>query len=114
MIGEEKKKRSKHAPAEMRSDKPVRRLRVDADNSTRKFVDPRLDLLHNIFILFTIILYSWRRFADYTGSLDQKIYANNYKFLDSMRENEIEKLSKAYKKTNNKEMKEKIKKELFM
>lgn len=38
---DEKVKRVKSAPAEMRSDKPVRRLRIDADNSTKKFVDPR-------------------------------------------------------------------------
>ena len=54
------------------------------------------------------------RFADYTGELDQKIYAKNYSFLDSMREGEIAKMSKAYKKSKSTDMKDKIKKELFV
>ncbi len=35
------RKRSKNAPAEMASNRPVKRLRIDTDNSKRKFIDPR-------------------------------------------------------------------------
>ncbi len=69
------------------------RLRVDADNSTRKFMDPR--------------------FADYTGELDQRIFAKNFEFLDEKRESEIRSLSKTIQKTKSTDMKEQMKKELY-
>jgi hypothetical protein len=68
-------------------------LRVNADNYVRKFVDPR--------------------FADYTGSLDQRIFAKNFDFLDDKRENEIKQLSRTIQKTKNTSLKEEMKKELY-
>jgi hypothetical protein len=74
------KKKHKNAPAEMPSNKPVRRyiiqyfvewsrfelysvrLRINADNSTRKFRDPR--------------------FSDLSGKMNSDIFLQSYKFLD--------------------------------
>jgi ribosomal RNA-processing protein 36 len=73
------KKKKKHAPAEMRSDKPVRRLRIDSNAQKPKVVDPR--------------------FLDYTGELSHSHYSKNYEFLDQMRENEVQALSKKLRKS---------------
>jgi hypothetical protein len=91
-------KKRKHAPTEMRSDKPVRRLRVEADNSTRKFIDPRYAT--NIFspAIITISYLYMIRFADFAGKLDQRIYAKNYHFLEENRQQEIDMLQKVMKK----------------
>eukprot|EP01031_Cornospumella_fuschlensis_P038796 gene38796-47181_t len=91
---EEKKKKNKRAPTEMRSDRPVRRLRVDADNSVRKSIDPR--------------------FVDYTGELNQKIYAKNYSFLEDYREKEIQQLSVALKRAKGTGREDEIKHELLV
>ena len=52
----------KNGPAEMRSDRPVRRLRDNADNSTRKWRDPR--------------------FSEVSGKLKHDKFLKSYKFLD--------------------------------
>lgn len=108
------KKKNKHAPAEMRSDKPVRRfdfcfvdslvcstcdylclflfrLRVDANSHQPKFNDPR--------------------FLEYTGELSHQHYSKNFEFLDQMRENEVQFLSKKLRKAKGAK-KERISQEL--
>lgn len=84
---------NKNAPAEMPSNRPVRRLRVDANNTTKKTVDPR--------------------FGDISGKLDERIFAKNYSFLDEYREKEIEVLSKTLKKIKSAPKKEELKTELL-
>jgi len=75
-----KRKKHKNAPAELPSNKPVRRLRVTADNTNKKeqFHDPR--------------------FLEYTGKLDESKFHSAYSFLDAYQEDEIKGLSKASKK----------------
>uniref|UniRef100_A0A7S3M8N6 rRNA biogenesis protein RRP36 n=1 Tax=Spumella elongata TaxID=89044 RepID=A0A7S3M8N6_9STRA len=84
---------NKNAPAEMPSNRPVRRLRVDANNASKKTVDPR--------------------FSDISGKLDERIFAKNYSFLDEKREKEIEVLSKTLKKIKSTSKKEELKAELL-
>lgn len=45
-------KKSKNAPTEMKSDKPVRRLRVTGNNSLKKTVDPRFNVRSNILLFY--------------------------------------------------------------
>mmetsp|Transcript_25231 Transcript_25231/g.54557 ORF Transcript_25231/g.54557 Transcript_25231/m.54557 type:complete len:273 (+) Transcript_25231:124-942(+) len=90
---QEYKKRSKNAPAEMRSDKPVRRLRVTGNNSQKKTEDPR--------------------FSDISGKLDEKIFAKNYEFLDEYRDKEIEVLSKSLRKIKGEGKRAELKTELL-
>jgi len=85
-------RKRKNAPAEMRSDRPVKRLRIDADNSKRKFLDPR--------------------FMDYTGELSSKHYLNNYQFIEDIKEKELETITKKYKKLKNETMKQELKQEM--
>eukprot|EP01033_Poteriospumella_lacustris_P008320 gene8320-6001_t len=75
----------------MRSDKPVRRLRVDANGHQPKFNDPR--------------------FLEYTGELSHQHYSKNFEFLDQMRENEVQFLSKKLRKSKGAK-KERISQEL--
>lgn len=82
----------KNAPAEMPSDRPVRRLRVTADNSTKKIIDPR--------------------FSDVSGKLDDKIFSKDYSFLDDYKEDEIKKLSGVLKKVKTVMKRDEIKAEL--
>jgi hypothetical protein len=69
------------------------RLRVDANNSTKKTIDPR--------------------FSDISGKMDEKIFAKNYSFLDDYRDNEIAVISKVVKKTKSAAKKEELKAELL-
>ena len=71
---------------------PLARLRINANNSTRKSIDPR--------------------FADFSGKLDDKIFSKNYSFLEDYRSDEIAALSKAMKKEKNSSKREQIKTEL--
>lgn len=57
---------------------------MDTDNKVKKFVDPR--------------------FADFTGKLDQRIFAKNYAFLEDYRQQEIDTMSKAVRKNKSKGM----------
>lgn len=90
-----KKKKHKNAPAELPSNKPVRRLRVTADNTKKedKFMDPR--------------------FAEYTGKLDLDKFHNSYAFLDQYQESEINNLSKVSKKLKSENKKQVVKSELL-
>ena len=84
---------NKNAPAVMKSNKPVRRLRIDADNTTRKSRDPR--------------------FAEGSGDLSHDKFLQAYSFLDKYQEDEIDSISQSMKKISNPEDKEVLKSELF-
>lgn len=84
---------NKNAPAVMKSNKPVRRLRIDADNTTRKSRDPR--------------------FAEGSGEYKPDKFLQAYQFLDKYQEDEIAVLTKSLKKQHNPEEKEELKAELF-
>jgi hypothetical protein len=86
-------KKSKNAPTEMRSDRPVKRLRMtEMQTNKRKFIDPR--------------------FVDYTGDLSQKHYAKNFEFIEEMKENELYLLRKKHKKMKNETDRSEIKHEI--
>ena len=87
------KRANKNAPSEMRSDRPVRRLRVTANNSVKKSLDPR--------------------FTDFSGSLNEQLFSKNYSFLDEYRDSEIKILSKAIKTTKGEDAKAELKSELL-
>ena len=52
------------------------------------------------------------RFSDISGVLDEKIFANNYSFLDEYRESEIKKVTTVMKKVKNQAEKDELKAEL--
>jgi len=87
------KRANKNAPSEMRSDRPVRRLRVTANNSVKKSLDPR--------------------FNDFSGALNEQLFSKNYSFLDEYRDSEIKILSKAMKTTKSEDEKAELKSELL-
>jgi ribosomal RNA-processing protein 36 len=87
------KRANKNAPSEMRSDRPVRRLRVTANNSVKKSLDPR--------------------FTDFSGALNEQLFSKNYSFLDEYRDSEIKILSKAIKSTKGEDEKAELKSELL-
>lgn len=82
---------NKNAPAVMKSNRPVRRLRIDADNTARKFRDPR--------------------FVEGSGTLDHDKFHQNYAFLDKYQEDEVAELGRAMKKVKNPEQRETLKEE---
>jgi ribosomal RNA-processing protein 36 len=84
---------NKNAPAVMKSNRPVRRLRIDANNTTRKFRDPR--------------------FTEGSGKLDHDKFHQNYAFLDEYQEDEVNALGRALKKTKNVDKREELKAELL-
>eukprot|EP01036_Dinobryon_divergens_P032150 gene32150-41685_t len=84
---------NKNHPAELPSNRPVKRLRVDANNKSNKFRDPR--------------------FSDISGVMDDKIFAKNYIFLDEYREKEIDLVAKSMRKIKNVDKKAEIKAELM-
>lgn len=86
------RKKHKNAPAEMRSNRPVRRLRDSGNNTVPKHVDPR--------------------FSDLHGKLKPQGFFEAYPFLDKYQEDEISKLGKAMKKTKSPAMREHFKQEL--
>ena len=86
------RKKHKNAPAEMRSNRPVRRLRDSGNNTVPKHVDPR--------------------FSDLHGKLKPQGFFEAYPFLDKYQEDEISKLGKAMKKTKSPAMREHLKHEL--
>ena len=98
MLAKEKKssvkegRSNKNAPAVMKSNKPVRRLRIDADNTTRKSRDPR--------------------FAEGSGNLSHDKFLQAYSFLDKYQEDEIATMTKSLPKVKNPEDKEVLKTEL--
>ena len=53
------------------------------------------------------------RFVEYTGELNQRIYAKNYAFIQDYREKEVEMLSTAYKKAKSTHEAEEIREELL-
>jgi ribosomal RNA-processing protein 36 len=87
------KRANKNAPSEMRSDRPVRRLRVTANNSVKKSLDPR--------------------FTDFSGALNEQLFSKNYSFLDEYRDSEIKILSKALKSSKGEDEKAELKSELL-
>jgi ribosomal RNA-processing protein 36 len=88
------KRVNKNAPAVMRSDKPVKRLRIDPNLSTNdKSRDPR--------------------FSEISGKLDHKKFMDSYAFLDDYQVKEIEVLSKKVKKVKTEEDKLVLKSELL-
>ena len=87
-ISESRPRKNKNAPAEMRSDRPVRRLRINADNSVKKSRDPR--------------------FSSVSGELNERIFNKTYSFLDDYREDEIKKLTHVEKKVKTVQKKEEI------
>jgi ribosomal RNA-processing protein 36 len=84
---------NKNAPAVMKSNKPVRRLRIDADNTTRKSRDPR--------------------FAEGSGNLSHDKFLQAYSFLDKYQEDEITSIAQSMKKVRSDEDKEILKGELM-
>ena len=84
---------NKNAPAVMKSNKPVRRLRIDADNTTRKSRDPR--------------------FAEGSGNLSHDKFLQAYSFLDKYQEDEINDITKSIKKVTDPKDQEVLKAELF-
>ena len=78
----------------MPSNKPVRRLRVDADNSTRKSVDPR--------------------FSELSGKLNTEIFTKSYQFLDEEQEKEIAVMEKKLSKVKSPHTREHMREELRM
>jgi len=95
-VGEGKAKKfgraHKNAPAVMRSDRPVRRLRDNANNTSRKAIDPR--------------------FSDMSGKLQHNKFLQSFSFLDQYQEDEVKKLARAAKKTKSVERKQELKVEL--
>jgi ribosomal RNA-processing protein 36 len=88
------KRASKNAPAIMKSNKPVGRLRLDPNlklNSSSR--DPR--------------------FSDVSGKLDHKKFLDSFAFLNEYQEKEVEMLSKTLKKVKNEEEKEMMKANLL-
>lgn len=85
-------KKSKNAPAEMRSNRPVRRLRENSNARPPKHADPR--------------------FSDLHGKLKHNSFLDGYKFLDQYQESEVEKLAKVIKKTKSVATREHLKEEL--
>jgi hypothetical protein len=87
-------KKSKNAPTEMRSDRPVKRLRMTSEMqiNKRKFIDPR--------------------FVDYSGDLSQKHFAKNFEFIEEMKENELYLLRKKHKKVKDETNRQEIKHEI--
>lgn len=86
---------NKHLPSEMSSSKPVSRFReivVGHSQKRKRAMDPR--------------------FNELNGSLSEKHFHNNYKFLDAYQEDEISKLEKAYKKVKSSDTKQVLKQEL--
>jgi hypothetical protein len=53
------------------------------------------------------------RFVDYTGELDQRIFAKNFEFLHSKRGKEIDLLSHKVRNTKNTEKKTQLQQELY-
>jgi ribosomal RNA-processing protein 36 len=89
-----KTKIHKNAPAEMRSNKPVRRFRdynIDHSLAKKKVIDPR--------------------FSDANGELSDKHFYKNYDFLNEYQSSEITKLNKAIKKTKSFERRTQLKEE---
>lgn len=84
---------NKNAPAVMKSNKPVRRLRIDADNTTRKSRDPR--------------------FAEGSGNLSHDKFLQAYSFLDKYQEDEINDITKSIKKVKDPDDQGVLKAELF-
>ncbi len=82
-------KRSKHAPAVMRSNKEVSILRVQHNVAKTKRFDPR--------------------FSDLSGKLNQDKFMESYKFLDENQENEVNHLEKKIKKIKNEKKKLELK-----
>lgn len=73
-----KQKKSKNAPAELRSNRPVPILREVIPTSTPKFRDPRYDPL-----AYTVhLVLACYRFSDISGSFDADKFHNAYSFLD--------------------------------
>lgn len=85
------RKRNKHAPAEMKSNRPVSILREFSDQKA-KAIDPR--------------------FSEATGKLDYHKFYQNYDFIDDIEENEIKSLEKVLRKVKNTEKKEDLQKEI--
>jgi hypothetical protein len=87
-------KKNKNAPTEMRSDRPVKRLRMTSEMqiNKRKFIDPR--------------------FVDYSGDLSQKHFAKNFEFIEEMKENELYLLRKKHKKVKDETNRQEIKHEI--
>lgn len=87
------RKKSKNAPAELRSNRPVRRLReIPGAAPPPKHSDPR--------------------FSDLHGKLSHNSFFNGYKFLDGYQEDEIKKLQKASKKAKSDSTRELLTSEL--
>jgi hypothetical protein len=78
----------------MPSNKPVRRLRVDADNSVKKTIDPR--------------------FSELSGKLNTDIFTKSYQFLDEDQEKEIAVMEKKLAKAKSPHTKEQLREELRM
>lgn len=84
----------KNAPAVMPSNKPVKRLRVDASATTREFRDPR--------------------FSSVSGQLDQEKFLQAYNFLDEHQAAEVDRLGRAMKKTKSVARKESLRQEYLV
>mmetsp|Transcript_18270 Transcript_18270/g.18345 ORF Transcript_18270/g.18345 Transcript_18270/m.18345 type:complete len:229 (+) Transcript_18270:59-745(+) len=84
----------KHAPTEMPSNRPVKRLRDNVNNSTRKFRDPR--------------------FMELNGKLNHEKFLQAYHFLEDYQQDEmkdlIQQMNKSKSETSKNDIKEKISK----
>lgn len=88
------KRANKHAPAVMRSNRPVKRLRVDPNLAIHsKARDPR--------------------FSDISGKLNHRKFMDAYGFLNDYQEKEVEQLAHQVKKTKNEEVKQELRQKLL-
>jgi len=86
------RKKSKNAPAELKSNRPVRRLRVDPNAAPPKHSDPR--------------------FSDLNGKLSYNKFYAGYQFLDGYQEDEINKMQRVNKKIKSVSTKEMLRTEI--
>lgn len=87
-----RKKRNKHAPTEMPTNRPVGRFRQVVDVPKKERRDPRFDPT--------------------SGKFKPDLFNKSYAFLEEYRDQEIANLSKQLKKNKNQEEKEALKQEL--
>ena len=100
----------KNAPAVMPSNRPVKRLRIDANNVVQQFRDPRwLCYVYYLFAFLFAYLFTYHRFSSISGQLNDEKFAQSYRFLNDYQEKEVEILEKSLKKTKSDVKKDAIK-----
>ena len=85
----DRRRKGKHAPTVMRSDRPVKRLRLNPNLKKEKFNDPR--------------------FSDLNGKLNYDKFMHSYQFLEEKQQSELQHLEKKMKKLKDADMKAQLK-----